>query len=476
MSLTAALNSAKMSLSANAKQTSVSARNVAGASDPNYSRKIAPTITYYGTVRAVGPQRIVDEMLQRRLVNATSAGERESVLLEGLTRLSETVGDTQSGHSLVARIGDLAGALTSYANNPSEDAFARDAVSKAKSVAQGLNDAVKVVDEINNNIAKELQTSVDVINDKLKEFEKLNTRIIIGTLGKSDVTDEMDRRDAIIHQLSAEFGITATVRANNDVVLATDSGVTLFDRPSGGGSGISAVQIISGNIIIGGTQVTGSAAGANAIKDGRIAGLVELRDTIVSDYAEQLDEVALGLINAFKEVDPAAADPDFAGLFTLSAAAPNPQTIPISATGLAASIAVNVAVDFEAGGNVTKLRDGINHNYNPGGMSPHPSYSGRLSTLSDSLQNGLNAAGKTVLDFTSITISWVESQRKASSEANIYNTAMVQQLTEALSNARGVDLNEETALQLELERSFAASAQLISVVDNMFQALLDAVR
>lgn len=485
MSLTAALNSAKMSLSANAKQTSVSARNVAGASDPNYSRKLAPLITVPGGVRATGPQRVVDVLLYNRLVGATSVSERESVLLEGLTRLSDTVGDTQGGHSLVARIGDVASALSAYANAPADDNLAREAISKAKDLAEGLNEAAKVVKEVHDNANADLKASVDNINTKLAEFEQLNTRIVRGTVTGVDVTDDLDRRDAIVKELSSELGVSTMTRANNDLVLYTDSGVTLFET--------SARQVVltpvpspagENQLFIDGVQVTG-AGSSMPLKEGKVVGLVELRDDIAGEYAKQLDEVALGLITAFKETDPATTPtlPDVAGLFVNSAAEPPatpvdiPPVAPASAKAgwLASSIIVNSAVDPAKSGDPTKLRDGINpgYDYNP---DSYPSFGDHLTGLGESLQSDLNAGGKTVLDYAASTVSWVESQRQASDSANVYNNAMVQQLTMALSNARGVDLNDETALQLELERSFAASAQLISVVDRMFQSLLDAIR
>ena len=45
----------------------------------------------------------------------------------------------------------------------------------------------------------------------------------------------------------------------------------------------------------------------------------------------------------------------------------------------------------------------------------------------------------------------------------------------ALSNAVGVNLDDEYAQQLQLEQSYQASSKLITVVNSMFQTLLDAV-
>jgi flagellar hook-associated protein 1 FlgK len=47
--------------------------------------------------------------------------------------------------------------------------------------------------------------------------------------------------------------------------------------------------------------------------------------------------------------------------------------------------------------------------------------------------------------------------------------------TEALSNATGVNIDEEMTIMLELERSYQASAKLIATVDSLFASLLQAV-
>jgi flagellar hook-associated protein 1 FlgK len=55
-----------------------------------------------------------------------------------------------------------------------------------------------------------------------------------------------------------------------------------------------------------------------------------------------------------------------------------------------------------------------------------------------------------------------------------YKNALLQRSSEALSNATGVNLDEEMTLLLELERSYQASTRLITTIDNMLGSLLQA--
>ena len=55
-------------------------------------------------------------------------------------------------------------------------------------------------------------------------------------------------------------------------------------------------------------------------------------------------------------------------------------------------------------------------------------------------------------------------------------SAVMLRTEQALSNFSGVNMDQEMAMLLELENSYQAASRLISVVDEMLAALMDAVR
>ena len=63
----------------------------------------------------------------------------------------------------------------------------------------------------------------------LTKFEEVNTMIVKRHARRSDITDHLDQRDKIIADLSQEIGIKTQARGDNDIVIFTDSGVTLFE-------------------------------------------------------------------------------------------------------------------------------------------------------------------------------------------------------------------------------------------------------
>ena len=99
----------------------------------------------------------------------------------------------------------------------------------AKGVASSLNDATRTVQSVRADADADMATSVTTINQLLAQFETVNTAIVKGTITGADTTDYLDLRDSILSRLSQEVGITVATRANNDMVIYTDSGVTLFE-------------------------------------------------------------------------------------------------------------------------------------------------------------------------------------------------------------------------------------------------------
>ncbi|MQT12744.1 flagellar hook-associated protein FlgK [Segnochrobactrum spirostomi] len=480
MSLSAALNTARSSLQSTSTQISVAGRNVAGASDPSYSRKIATTVPTDGGVRTV-VTRATDPELYTRMLGATSDAAKAKSTLSGLDQLYDTIGDTQDDTSPGAKIGKLLSSLSTLADQPDQPALATQLVAEAKNVVTTLNEATKSVQGIRGDADSQMASAVGSVNDLLQQFQKLNQQIVAGTAKGADVTDQLDQRDGVLSKLSEQMGITVLSRANNDMAVYTDSGVTLFDQSARTVSFSATTPLTAGAtgnaVYVGGVPVTGPGA-SMALKSGAIAGLATLRDTVLPTYQNQLDEMARTLISGFSEADQSGAGgPKLAGLFTNG----TDSTVPGGLTvGLAGTISVNSKVDPQKGGNAQLLRDGgINgtaYTYNTSGAS---GYADRLRGTVDALNakhtfdagTGLPTS-VTLSEFGSNSVGWVASTRKAATSDDTYQSALLTRASDALSNATGVNMDDEYANQLQLEKSFAASSKLISIIDKMYETLL----
>ena len=224
------------------------------------------------------------------------------------------------------------------------------------------------------------------------------------------------------------------------------------------------------------------------MRAGRLEGLAAVRDEHAATFQKQLDEIARGLIEAFAEQDQSAipALADAAGLFTY-AGGPAVPPAGTAITGLAGQIVVNANVDPAQGGDVQLLRDGAISNpgnaayvYNSTGAA---GFSDRLQQLVDGLsQNRTFDATAGALTDTSVTgfasssVSWLEETRRTADNDASYQSAVRDRASQALSQKTGVNVDEELSMLLELERSYEASARLMSAIDAMYAALLNVAR
>jgi flagellar hook-associated protein 1 FlgK len=470
-------------------QSSTISRNIAGASAAGYSRKIAVLDNLPGAgVYVAAIQRAASSGLYNNVLIATSGSAKQNAILDGLQKISaSTVDDPELGQSPAAQLNKLKQALQQYANAPDNTTLAQAAVTSAKDMATALNQATKTVQTVRQGADADMATSVGNINQLLTQFDKVNTAIVKGTIAGDDVTDYLDQRDNIVSKMSQEVGVSMTLRANGDAALYTDSGVVLFDKTARSVS-FAATNIYTpgttGNAVyIDGVPVTG-ANSVMPIKTGKLAGLAQLRDNATVTYQSQLDEVARGLVESFKEVDQSgAALPDRPGLFTY----PGSPAMPASATvsvGLAGSISVAASVDPAQGGNPNLLRDGaisgnVAYRYNTTGNA---GYSTRLQQLIGNMDASqpfdATTQGKpsgSLIDFAASSTSWIENQRKTADSNVTYQKTLLDRSTAALSNVSGVNMDDEMSLMLQVERTYSASSKIISTVDEMLQSLLAAV-
>src|SRR6478609_560263 len=399
-----------------------------------------------------------------------------------------TVDDPQLDQSPTAQLNALKKALQQYANAPDNTTLAQAAVTSAKDMAVTLNQATQTVQSVREGADADMNTSVQNINRLLSQFQTVNTAIVKGTISGDDITDYLDQRDSIVSQLSQEVGVSMSLRPNGDAALYTDSGVVLFDKTARTVSFAPTNAYTAGTtgnaVYIDGVPVTG-ANSAMPLKSGKLAGLAQLRDNDTVTYQSQLDEIARGLVDAFKESDqsPVPTLPDVPGLFTY----PGAPAMPASATvlvGLAGTISVAASVDPAQGGNPNLLRDGaisgnVAYQYNTAGNG---GYSVRLQQLIGAMDASqpfdATTQGKpsgSLIDFASSSTSWIENQRKTADSNVTYQKTLLDRSTAALSNVSGVNMDDEMSLMLQVERTYSASSKIISTVDEMLQSLLAAV-
>ncbi len=487
MSLTTGLNIAKSALAFVSAETAVLSRNIAGSSDENYVRRELNPINLSGSgVQQSQIGRSSNEALLRQFIDSSSISSRHEAVVAGLNWLHQTVANPELGHAPSEKLAAFEAALNLYSESPNDPSRANVMVARANDLALSLNASSQSVVEARQKADTDMASSVNRINNLLADFETVNTAIVRANETRTDASEAYDQRDRILKQLGDEIGIRTIRRPGDDIAIYTDSGVTLFEKhprsvaftptnafsPSTGG----------GAVYVDGVAVTGSNAPL-PIKNGRLAGLAELRDVTAVTYQTQLDEMARGIIEAFAETDPGtpATLPPLTGLFTYSGE-PN---LPASGThylGMASEIRVNSAADPAQGGSASLLRDGgingaayVQNSTGAAGFNDNIlRHIGELSADRSFDSIASTSTTDSLAGFAAGSVSWIEQTRSTVQQEADYRSTLKAHTSVTLSNAVGVNVDEEMAALLELERSFEASARLISAIDQMYNTLLQA--
>jgi flagellar hook-associated protein 1 FlgK len=466
-----------------ARQTSVISRNVSDASNPDYSRRQAVVTSTAPGARSVDIKRATNDLLFRQNLGALSAWSGQSTLYNGIDQLGVAVNGVDNASSPSTAIGNLQQALQLYATSPSNQTLGAAAIDAARQVVSALSQGSSAVQDFRTQTDGQIATAVDDLNALLSQFRDANAAVQSGTRSGTDVSDALDQRDALLKKIADYVPVSTFTRGDNDMVVTTGDGVTLFETvprtvgftPSSGyAAGAAGNAVYIDNVPI------SAGTGGNASASGKLAGLLQLRDGVASTMQSQLDETTRGLITAFAETAPSM--PDAAGLFTWSGA----PAVPAAGTlvdGLASSIRVNAAMDPSVGGNAALLRDGgangTAYIVNSGGGA---SYSSLLVAYGDRLDKPIAfdpaaglAATSSVSDYAANAIGWFEGVRQQASTASDAKEALASRSAEALSNATGVNVDQEMSLLLDLEHTYQASARMMKTVDDMMTALLNAV-
>ena len=501
MTLSSAFSIINSAFASNAAQSAVISSNVSNANTPGYAREIANVLTNsYGGSYVGSVTREANSALLEQVNTATSQAASEQALANGLSTLAQTVSDsasssstsgsTQNGDSPSAMLANLQSALTTYEASPGNASAGQAVVTAASDLASSLNSGAATVQQVREQADAAIASSVSTINSLLNQFSQVDGTIVSGLAMGANVSSAEDTRDTILTQLSQQIGISTTTNPNGSTSIYTDSGVTLYQ--SGIVSSLSftptatLVAGASGNpVTVDGVPITG-ASSPMAIQSGALAGLTDLRDTVAPQYQAQLDQIAGGLVNAFAESDQSATPtlPSLPGLFTYPGATGLPATNDM--TGLAASIEVNPNVDPSQGGNVALLQNGgisdpgnPAYTYNATGAA---GYTGRIQQLIEATtatQPFDPAAGlgssDSLGDYANASVSWLQGQTQQASNQADYQKSLVTQATAALSNATGVSLDTEMTNMLNIENTYTTTAKLLTTVNAMFTALINAV-
>ena len=480
MSVSASLSNAITGLRAVSRAAELVSANVANAMTESYGRRelslSAATVGGQGAgVQISGVERVVNEAAigDRRLAQAELGyhGARSNVL----ATLEQLIGSPSSESSLSAFTDRFEQDLIAASANPSSTTKLSAVIDSAVGLTGKINEISERLHIERENADTSIGGQVDQLNLALSDVNRLNREIRQQVNSGGDPSGLMDQRQAIVDGISAIVPIQSVSRDYGQIALVTPNGTTLVDYQAASfefnpTSYITSDMTLASGALSGLQLVNASSFSGTpieAISGGSLAAAFDLRDEDIPAIQANLDALSRDLMERSADAD-ATLSVGQVGLFTDA----NSALDPLSEAGLSSRLSVNSAVIPAAGGDVWRLRDGIN----AGAVGP-ASDNTILNAYEEAFSSARQPVSGAFSDAASSSalvgqfLSQIAQDRQASQQRQSYEVARVQAFRD-VEQAGGVDTDQEMQKLLLIERNYAANAKVIQAVDEMLQSLL----
>ncbi len=477
MSLSSAINNAASGLASSARLAQSTSNNLANAQTEGYGRREVTLLSgQLGGVRIDDIVRITDKGLiaDRRLADADVGQQQAGANV--LSRLEQSFGPVGDPNGVAGRLAALEQSLISAGSEPASDVRLRSVANRLADVTQAIRndaDALKLQRET-ADVA--IGRDVDTLNRSLQQVADLNADISRMRNSGQDPSPLMDARQLVIDKVASITPVRLIDRGSDQVALYTTGGAALIDgKPAtfafSPTTTIMPAMTFAGGVLSGVTmngQPLDPADGFGRLKGGSLEASFVLRDQTLPEVQAGLDNLAADLVRRFEDpaVDPTLAPGD-AGLLTDGGAPLDPLDI----TGLSFRLEINAAVDPTQGGDVTRLRDGINAAV-AGPIGDAAQLDRWLGAMRSTSAVAVGGASRTLAGHAADLISDV-GERRLYAEENLSFGMARQDALKTAELATGVDSDQELQNLLRIEQAYAANARVLQTIDTMMQRLME---
>ena len=443
----------------------VTGENIANVNTPGYSRQrvileSAPPTAANGHplgtgVRIAAIERYYDGLLQQQLVNAQTTQGFDTTKSNVLRQIEPSFNEI-TNDGIGTAVTNYFSAWQDLSLNPGGSAERQVVLSRAQILADNFNSVSRSLNDSISIQNASLVPLTDSINNTLNNIAQLNGQIRTTEMVSGNANEMRDQRDQLIRDLSLNIGITFTENSDGSTdVNYADGGAALV---TGSVAGVFSLDKTLPNSYV--VQLTPPAGVLATVTPttGKLGALVALRDTIIPDYLTQVDTLAKSVADAVNTLHSASFSP--AGgtgqnFFTPLAA------IPGSAAAFSIAAGLNINTIAASGSAVL-----------PGDNSRALA----IAQLANANTVPSGSPTATFSSFYSAFVSKVGLDVQSSQTKVAQDEAFTRQLSAIRESNSGVSLDEELTNLIKYQRSYQASAKLITTATEMMDIVINMVR
>ncbi len=275
--------------------------NIANAATEGYHRQrleLSPSSTNAsagavggGGVDVIGITRTIDTLLEREIISQKSSYDGVSQQLSTLSTIETSLGEFAQNGGLNAMMDAFFGALRGLAANPLDRAARNEVISSGEALASEFRRLGASLSDMNDQITLQAQQTTESINTLTSQIAELNGKIQDIEIGGNHANNLLDRRDQLLVEL-AQLSKIETQKGDNGVVNISISGLPVV---------VGAIAVDIGvteqDDRTLGVAAAGSEGGGLNVEEGRLGGLLSLKNELLPELRNELDTLARGLID-----------------------------------------------------------------------------------------------------------------------------------------------------------------------------------
>jgi flagellar hook-associated protein 1 FlgK len=448
------LRSVSRTLDAHRLGIDVAGQNLANVNTVGYTRRTlvlaeVPSSDFYNAGRGVevlGVRAHRDQLLDDRIRREQQGAAYDAAVVSSLTAIEAAVG--APGQGLDARLTAFFDSFATFADDVRSVAARDNVLTQARSLATGFRQMAGALETARRDADIVLRGAVHEVNALAAEIGRLNGEIVQSA---GDTQALRDQRNVVLAELAKIAPIA--------VVFRTDGGA--MDVTIGGGR-----PLVMGNIVYdlevandpsGYARLTVQGADVTAeLTSGRIGALLQTRDSAIPAHATRLDQLAFDVATAVNAAHTAGFDLNGNAGVALF-------TIPGTATGAAAAIAVNAAVAADA-------------SLLAGSATGAAGDNGAARTIAGLRDVRIAAGGTaTAADSWGMFVYHVGASVANAAASGASRDEVVRQLQRLRDEASGVSIDEEAANLMRFQRAYEANARYFTAVSDTIDTLMEMV-
>jgi flagellar hook-associated protein 1 FlgK len=449
-SISGIMNSALSALTTQQAAINITNSNIANVDTDGYSRRqVTIESTEYGGVEVSNAERTYDAFLLKQIVSETQElgkWEAEAKYLKSV----EAVFDESEGSGMSEAMSEFWNAWQDLVDDPSGSTERSTLASVADTLAQTFNSISSDLSDIQEGIDDDIVTTVSTINRIVEQIADLNEAIARADAAGQDTSTFQDSLDSLVTQLSSLIDISSYENKNGQICVQTANGKPLVEGTTtwslsteiNSTTGLQDVTWVDsdGNYVI-----------TDDISGGKLGGCLEIRDERIPVWQDQLDELAVTLMDEVNALQTSGYDINGGAGVAF-----------FTGTG-ASDMALNTDILDDPGTiAAASSADGA------------PGEGSNASAIAE-LQNSLlfDSGTSSFSDFYATLVSEVGTAVQAAQSGYESRRDMLEFCTNQRESVSGVSLDEEMAKLIVYQNAYEAAAKIISVLDELMETILN---